>query len=65
MNGQPSLVYRGELELTGRRDSYRLVMTPFGTGSVDGSHGNITPGTAGLTSGLAILESVVLVLERP
>ncbi len=65
VNGQPSLVYRGELELTGRRDSYRLVMTPFGTGSVDGSHGNITPGTAGLTSGLAILESVVLVLERP
>ena len=64
VNGQPSLVYRGGIEFTGDREVYRVVLSPVGTGSVDGSNGAITPGTAGLTTGLEILKSVELVLEK-
>lgn len=64
VNGQPSLVYRGELTLTGDRDVYRVVLSPVGTGSLDGSHGEISSGTAGITTGLSILKSVELVLEK-
>jgi hypothetical protein len=64
VNGQPSLVYRGEIDFTGDREIYRVVLSPVGTGSVDGSHGEITSGTAGLTTGLSILQSMELVLKK-
>jgi hypothetical protein len=65
VNGQPALVYRGLVDVSGSADSYRLALLPFGTGSLDGSDGAIRPGTEGLTSALRILDSVELVLVRP
>lgn len=64
VNGQPSLVYRADVNFSGDKDVYRVIMTPVGTGSVDGSNGYIIPGTDGLTTGLSILKSMELVLEK-
>jgi hypothetical protein len=54
VNGQPSLIYRCEL-LVGQGAVTSQFM-PFGTGSIDGSDGSITPGVAGLTTALTLLE---------
>lgn len=52
VNGQPSLVYAGSFT-GGQKETVEL--SPIGTGSVDGSTGDITIGTAGLTSALEII----------
>ncbi|OQA63156.1 MAG: hypothetical protein BWY39_01216 [Spirochaetes bacterium ADurb.Bin269] len=52
VNGQPSLVYAGSFT-GGQKETVEL--RPIGTGSVDGRTGDITPGTAGLTSALEII----------
>lgn len=56
VNGQPSVIYRGELSIgDGQSDA---VLVPFGTGSLDGSNGDITPGLDGITTALDIFKSV-------
>jgi hypothetical protein len=53
VNGQPSLVYRADLVVG--KESFVAQFVPFGTGSLDGSNGNITPGVEGLTTALTLL----------
>lgn len=54
--GQPSLVYR--TEITVGDASSRAEFIPVGTGSVDGSHGGITPGLDGIDGALALFSSM-------
>jgi hypothetical protein len=55
VNGQPSLIYRCEIVIGPEGSTARFV--PFGTGSLDGSSGEITPGVEGLTTALTLLDS--------
>jgi hypothetical protein len=55
VNGQPSVIYRCEIMVGQGTWTGRFV--PFGTGSVDGSDGGITPGVEGLTTALTLLDS--------
>jgi hypothetical protein len=55
VNGQPSLVYSGRIEV-GRGEA-SAELAPTGTGSIDGSDGSITPGLDGITTALQILHS--------
>ncbi|MDR1898491.1 MAG: DUF2271 domain-containing protein [Treponema sp.] len=57
VNGQPSLVYQARFT-AGQPGQVRL--EPAGCGAADGSHGNISPGTGGITSALSIVEQVSL-----
>jgi hypothetical protein len=61
VNGQPSLVYRAELAIGGDRTEARF--QPFGTGSVDGSDGKISPGLVGIDTALALFSSMNIVYE--
>jgi len=56
VNGQPSLVYRAEIE-TGR-GAGSVKMEKLGTGDVQGRNGSITESFDGIDSSLTILESV-------
>ena len=56
VNGQPSIVYRAELEL-GAGPS-EAVFVPVGTGSVDGSNGDIRPGLSGIDTALELFSSL-------
>lgn len=60
MNGQPSIVYEAEF-VAGKAGTARLV--PIGTGSIDGSSGDVTSGFAGLTTALAFVESAELIVK--
>jgi hypothetical protein len=60
VNGQPSLVYEGRF--TASRPA-TVTLVAAGQGAVDGSHGRMTAGTAGLTTALQIIESAVLVIR--
>jgi hypothetical protein len=62
VNGQPSLVYRAELEAG--TDLSRAVFEPVGTGSVDGSDGTITPGLEGITTALTLLDHATIECSR-
>jgi hypothetical protein len=56
VNGQPSVIYSGRIGV-GKGET-EVDLTPVGTGSVDGSDGNIRPGLGGITTALQILQSV-------
>ncbi len=58
VNGQPSLVYSAEF-IAG--SGLPVILTPVGTGSLDGSHGRVTDGTAGLTTALEIIGEATVV----
>jgi len=53
VNGQPSLVYRAEIQVG--RGPTTAVLVPIGTGSVDGSDGLIHSGLEGITTALHLL----------
>ena len=55
VTGQPSLIYECAIDL-GSGPS-KAAFTPIGTGSVDGSDGDIRQGLEGITSALKLLES--------
>jgi Predicted periplasmic protein (DUF2271). len=55
-NGQPSLVWSGEIELGGPEAAAELA--PIGTGALRGEDGRLSPGLDGLTSALDIAKSV-------
>jgi hypothetical protein len=55
VNGQPSVVYSGQIAV-GRGEA-QADLAPIGTGSVDGSDGNIRLGLEGITTALQMLQS--------
>jgi hypothetical protein len=55
VNGQPSVIYSGRMEV-GKGEA-QADLSAVGTGSVDGSDGNITPGLDGITTALQLLQS--------
>jgi hypothetical protein len=57
VNGQPSLIYRGRF-IGGEKD--KIILTPIGHGSLDGSNGNITNGFEGFTTALTIINNVYI-----
>ena len=54
VNGQPSLIYRAEIDIGNSAASAELV--PFGVGSPDGSDGNVRPGLGGITTALKLID---------
>jgi hypothetical protein len=56
VNGQPSLIYEAELTIGGAADVADF--TPIGTGSVDGSDGEIRPGLAGIDTAMDLFASM-------
>jgi hypothetical protein len=56
VNGQPSLVYAAELTIGGQADEATFM--PIGTGSVDGSDGDIRPGLEGIDTALQLFASM-------
>ncbi len=55
VNGQPSLVYAGRINVgTGETEAD---LVPIGTGSVDGKDGDIRPGLEGITTASEMLQS--------
>ncbi len=54
VNGQPSLIYRGEIAV-GEKPS-KALLVPIGTGSVDGSDGSVASGLDDVTTALTIIE---------
>jgi len=56
VNGQPSVVYAGRIDIATGESAADLA--PVGTGSVDGRDGDITPGLEGITTASQILASV-------
>ncbi len=60
VNGQPSVVYEGELVYTAGE---QVVLVPVGQGSVDGSNGTIAGTLDGLTTALSIVDAVRVSVE--
>lgn len=60
VNGQPSLVYKGTF-VAGTPAVVKL--EPYGTGSVDGSTGDIVAGFEGLTTALSMIESASVTIK--
>ncbi len=58
VNGQPSLIY--ECRITVGQGPSEGIFKPIGTGSVDGSDGNIRPGLEGITTALKLLDSAAI-----
>ncbi|MBL7006596.1 MAG: DUF2271 domain-containing protein [Spirochaetia bacterium] len=58
VNGQPSLIYRAELDLGQEIEDITLI--PIGTGAVKGETGDIFPGVDGLTTALSILSTLTV-----
>jgi len=54
VNGQPSLIY--ECAIVVGEEPSKGVFRPVGTGSIDGSDGEIRPGLEGITTALQLLE---------
>jgi hypothetical protein len=61
VNGQPSLLYRAVLRVGGQRDQADFV--PIGTGSVDGSDGNVRLGLEGIDTALELFSSMKVSYE--
>jgi hypothetical protein len=55
VNGQPSVVYAGRITVGAGEAEGDLA--PVGTGSIDGSDGNITPGLDGITTAAQMFQS--------
>ena len=62
VNGQPSLIYRAELEAGS--DPSHAAFAPIGTGSVDGSDGSIMPGLEGITTALTLIDHATIACSR-
>jgi hypothetical protein len=60
VNGQPSVVYEGRF-VAGNPAVVTLV--PVGTGSIDGSDGNIRVGLEGLTTALELVKSATVTIK--
>jgi hypothetical protein len=58
VNGQPSLIY--ECRITVGEGPSQGIFEPIGTGSVDGSDGNVRPGLEGITTALKLLDSAAI-----
>ena len=58
VNGQPSVVYRAELEIGSGPREARL--TPIGIGSVDGSDGKVRPGLDGIDTALELFSAMTV-----
>jgi hypothetical protein len=56
VNGQPSLIYAAELTIGGTADEASFM--PIGTGSVDGSDGDIRPGLDGIDTALQLFAAM-------
>jgi hypothetical protein len=54
VNGQPSLIFRADLDLGAGPSRARFV--PVGVGSIDGADGSITPGLVGITTALGLID---------
>lgn len=61
VNGQPSIVYRAELTRGGDRDEATFL--PVGTGSVDGSDGDIRVGLEDIDTALKLFSSMAVSYE--
>jgi hypothetical protein len=61
VSGQPSLVYRAEITIGGDRTEARF--TPIGTGSVDGTDGDIRPGLEDIDTALELFSSMTVSYE--
>ena len=61
VNGQPSVIYRCEI-VVGQGTSTGIFVS-FGTGSLDGSSGGITPGVEGLTTALTLIDSAKITYQ--
>jgi len=59
VNGQPSIVYRAEIELGGA-EAVETRFSPVGTGSPDGSDGKVREGLAGIDSALELFSSLTV-----
>ena len=59
VNGQPSIVYRAELDLGGPVAS-EARFSPVGTGSPDGGDGEVREGLAGIDSALELFSSLTV-----
>ena len=60
VNGQPSLIYHAKF-IAGT--SGKTELKPIGYGSVDGSNGNIVNGLDGMTTALAIIKDVYIIIK--
>ena len=58
VNGQPSVVYRAELEIGSGLTEARF--EPVGVGSVDGSDGEVRPGLDGIDTALELFSSMTV-----
>uniref|UniRef100_A0A7C3IJD0 DUF2271 domain-containing protein n=1 Tax=Gracilinema caldarium TaxID=215591 RepID=A0A7C3IJD0_9SPIR len=58
VNGQPSVIYRANLEIGKRPKEVRF--EPIGIGSVDGSDGNIRPNLEGIDTALELFSSLIV-----
>ncbi len=58
VNGQPSVVYRAELEIGS--DPREARFTPIGIGSVDGADGGVRPGLEGIDTALELFSSMTV-----
>jgi len=61
VNGQPSVVYKAGLKLGG--DRREAVFQPYGTGSVDGSSGDVQEGLDGIDTALELFGSMSISYE--
>lgn len=59
VNGQPSIVYRAEIDLGGN-EAVEARFSPVGTGSPDGGDGEIREGLAGIDSALGLFSSLTV-----
>lgn len=58
VNGQPSVVYRADIQV-GSGES-ETILKPAGTGAPDGSDGEMRPGLAGISTALELLSSAMV-----
>jgi len=61
VNGQPSVIYTARLAIGGERTEATFL--PVGTGSVDGSDGNVRPGLDGIDTALELFSDLKVSYE--
>jgi len=61
VSGQPSLIYTAAIAIGGARTEARF--EPMGTGSVDGSKGDVRAGLDGITTALDLFSSMTIAYE--
>ena len=63
VNGQPSLVYAGEIPAAGSAAGEEIILRLIGTGAVDGSDGQVHADLEGLDSALALVRMISVSFE--